>query len=103
MSFDYLPDNKFTLALQVCFFASFIPHMIVYVFSIFNNLEEIGFVKKLLLNEGGNVIVKKLILLRFLVCIIVLCPLFFIKDAFFYIIILGCILCPIIGVIWPVS
>ena len=77
--------------------------MIVYVFSIFNNIEEIGKVKKLLLNDKGNMIVKRLLFLRLLVCVFVLTPVFFIKDAFFFTLIMGCVPCPLIGVIWPVS
>ena len=91
------------LVLKTCFYLTFIPHAIIFVFSIFNNIEEIGLVKKLLVDEKGHMVVKRLLFLRFLLTLIVFGPMFFIKDILFLTVVTGSVLCPIIGLIWPVS
>ena len=103
VSFDYLPSNGYTLVLKILFFSSFIPHIIVYQFNIFNNVEDIGWVKKQLQDNRGHMSIKKLILLRLFVAFLATVPLLFIKDLFFIAVINGNIVCPLIGIICPVS
>lgn len=77
--------------------------MILYLFSIFNNIQEIDLVKRLLLNHKGNMNVKRLIVLRLFVSVLVFGPLFLLEDVFYFTVIMGSMLSPVIGCVWPVS
>ena len=91
------------MALQLIFYISFYFHAIIPIFAILNNIEEIPKVKKLISDVNGHINMIKLSVLRILVLLIFLLPIFFIDDVFYFTLIFGSTVDPFVGMFLPVS
>ena len=83
--------------LSICF------DSITYVFVVFNNIEEIPFIRKRLLNKFGNIIISRLSVLRLATVLVMMSPLLFLTDLFFFRILVSGFISTTIGFFWPVS
>ena len=103
ISFEYFKGNILIEIVEFFFYLSAIIDDIVFSFVIFNNLEQIGFVRKLVSDEEGNFSILKLGIVRSVVILIGMSPLLFLNDLFFLRILAGCLIATTIGLFWPVS
>ena len=103
MGFEYFTDNTIMNYVEMVFYVSNFFFTLTYVFSVFNNLENIDWIRKKVLDERNHISIFKLGILRVVVILIILSPLFVLKDLFYLRIISGNVISTFVGFFLPVS
>ena len=103
MVFDYFQDSTFLFIVEIVMYSTFFLHVITFIFAIFTNIESIALIRNFIVGSDGCVIVYKLNRLRVITILVLLVPLFMLKDVFFFTVITGSVFFPFLGILWPVS
>ena len=102
MTFDYYPGSYFVNVIRWAFYITQPLSILIFIVANTLEIENINYVASKLKGPDGLMSIPKLLSFRIILCLLMLCPIFFIQDEFLLMIITGIILIPSIGFLIPI-
>ena len=75
----------------------------LYIITMLFNLENVDVFRRFIIDENGDIEIKKINFARACVCLVALFPILLLNDEFFITIMLGSLLAPFFGLFLPVT
>lgn len=102
MTFDYYPDSHFVNLIRWAFYITQPLSILIFIVANSLEIENIDYIASKLKGLDGSMSIPKLLSFRIVLCLLMLCPIFFIQDEFLLMVITGIILIPCIGFLIPI-